>query len=203
MPEPLDAYRIVQRALEQHGQAASPSLSIELDELFAEHRQMVLTLCRKMLGDDERALEVAQEAQLVAYTKLADFEPGTRFSTFVYGIARNLCRNARRKRADLLAEDGLIDPGDPSRPVLSGMLREEREALIRDAAAAVLEPLEQEAVHLRYVEGLSQQQITEILGLDGTGGRGLLQRCRRKLGREVRRRLEDMGHGASFLHSKM
>ena len=75
----------------------------------------------------------------------------------------------------------------------------ERAEVIRAAAVAVLDEVEQEAVYLRYAEGMGQEQITEILGLtNATGARGVLQRCRRKLTRELRRRLAELGHGPSF-----
>jgi RNA polymerase sigma factor (sigma-70 family) len=83
--------------------------------------------------------------------------------------------------------------------VLSRLRERERRELLRVAAAAVLDPREQEAVQLRYVDGLSQDSITALLGLEGSGARGLLQRCRRKLGQELRRRLDAMGHGPSFV----
>ena len=55
------------------------------------------------------------------------------------------------------------------------------------------------AGYLRYVEGLSQEEITVILRLESaTGGRGLLQRCRRKLERELREELARIGHRSTF-----
>ena len=70
------------------------------------------------------------------------------------------------------------------------------------AAKRGLTSEEQEAVYLRYVEGMPQDAITEMLGLEGSGARGLLQRCRRKLGRELRDQLEQMGHGTSFIRTR-
>lgn len=197
--DPDEAWRIVQRALAQHGSSPTPSLSVELDALFAQHQGMLRSLCRRLVSDPQRAEEIAQDAQLVAYRKLGEFERGRRFSTWVYGIARNLALNAGRRKVELLAEDGVLEGIDDARTVLSEMLADERDELLREASAAVLDDQEQEAVHLRYGEGLSQEQITEILGLPGTGARGLLQRCRRKLAAEIERRLAERGHGRSFL----
>ena len=102
----------------------------------------------------------------------------------------------------MLVDDGVLDAEDPASSVMASLRRHEREELMRAASVAVLTEQEQEAVHLRYVEGMSQQRITEVLRLDAkTGARGLLQRCRRKLERELRRRLELMGHGSSFIRT--
>lgn len=170
-----------------------------LNRLFSAHTEAVRATCRAMVRDGALADELAQEALLVAWQKLPEFRGDAAFGTWLYAIARNVCRNALRRRRDALTEDGVLDPDDPTATALSRMQREEREALLRDAAAAVLSPEEQEAVHLRYVEQVSQDAITDLLGVtDASGARGLLQRCRRKLERELRRRLEALGHGTSF-----
>ena len=71
-------------------------------------------------------------------------------------------------------------------------------------ATATLSPLEQEAVHLRYVEGLPQDRITEILGItQASGARGVLQTCRRALTRELRSALAELGHGTSFFRESL
>lgn len=176
------------------------ALHLALEELFALHAPAVRGACRRMQRDPALAEDLAQEALLLAWQKLPEFRGESSFSTWLWGITRNLCLNAARKRRDTLTEDGVLDPGDPQAGALSEMQREEREELLRGASEAVLTPLEQEAVYLRYVEMLSQETITEVLGIqEASGARGVLQRCRRKLERELRRRLEELGHGSSFV----
>lgn len=170
------------------------------EALFAAHQDRVQRLCLRMTGDPERARELAQDTFLVAYARLPSYRGEGSFWAWLFGIARFTCLRAREKRQDLLTEDGLFDPSDPAGGVLLALRRQEREALLAAAAAAVLDPLEQEAIHLRYVENVEVEQITAILGLtDRSGARGLLQRCRRKLDRELRRRLLELGHGSSLL----
>jgi RNA polymerase sigma-70 factor (ECF subfamily) len=174
----------------------------EIDALFASHQDVVYATCLRAVGRPERARELAQDAMLIAYRKLPSFRGEASFGTWLYAIARNLCRRHHSKRKDVLVEDGVLDSEDPASGVMASLRRHEREELMRAASVAVLTEQEQEAVHLRYVEGMSQQRITEVLGIDAkTGARGLLQRCRRKLERELRRRLEEMGHGSSFVRT--
>lgn len=182
------------------GQAsATPSLGVELEELFEQHRPRIYALCLRMSGDPQRAEELTQETLAVAWERLDGFEGRARFSTWIHGIARNLCANNTRKRKELLTFDGLVQLDDPTAPVLAQLVAQEREELLLAAASAVLEPGEQEVVWLRYGEGLGQEQITRLLDLPGTGARGVLQRCRRKLANEVRRRLAELGRGSSFV----
>ncbi len=183
---------------------ADPALVDKLDGLFAAQQPRIYRLCLRMVGDPERAQELAQDAMLTAYRSLPGYRGDSTFSTWLYGIARNLCLNSIRRRGELLSADGVIEVGDPGRSALSELRLHEREALLTAASQAVLDPLEQEAVYLRYVEGMPQDRITEVLGIeDKSGARGILQRCRRKLQREIRARLALLGHGSSFIRGTM
>ena len=199
-PGPETEFRVVARAQNVVGEGAlvTPTLSADLDRLFEAYRPRLHALCLRILKDEARAEDILQEALLVAYKKLPDYEGNARFGTWIYSITRNLCFNAVRKRSEQLSDDGIIEPASVEMDTLALLQREEREALIIQASRE-LSPLEQEAIYLRYVEGLPQQQITELLNLSGSGARGLLQRCRRRLRREVQARLTELGHGESFI----
>lgn len=185
----------------EEGGPVPADLARALDELFAASQVRVYAVCRTIVGDPERARDLAQEAMLTGLRSLHTFRGDSTFGTWMYGIARYLCFNAVRRKGEVLTEDGVLETDEPGANVLSRLRRAEREELLRQAAAT-LDPLEQEAIHLRYVEGVPQERITELLGLDSaTGARGLLQRCRRRLGRELRARLVEMGHGPSFFWS--
>jgi RNA polymerase sigma-70 factor (ECF subfamily) len=183
---------------------ADPALIERLDGLFAAQQPRIYRLCLRMVRNPEQAQDLAQDAMLTAYRSLHKYRGESSFPTWLYGIARNLCLNAIRRRGELLSEDGLIEVNDPGRGALSQLRQHEREALLTAASQAVLDPLEQEAVYLRYVEGMPQDNITEVLGIqDKSGARGVLQRCRRKLQREIRERLALLGHGSSFIRGTM
>lgn len=179
---------------------AVEGLVARVNALFAAHQQVVYATCRRAVGSPELAVELAQESLLRAYQKLPTYRGEASFRTWLVAIARYECANAIRKRGELLSEDGVIEPTDVASSALSKLRRAEREALVRDAAAAVLDPDEQEVITLRYVEQVPLEQIEALLGLTGaSGARGVLQRCKRKLGRELERRLAELGHGSSFL----
>lgn len=202
-PGPGTELRIARRdgAVRDLGGDRSPSLRADLDRLFEAHRGRVRVLCLRMVGDEARAEELVQEALLVAYRQLPDFDGRARFGTWIYGIARNLCLNAVRKRGELLSEDGVVEVGDGARDVLRGLQREERLALVRRVVSRTLDGREQEVAHLRYVEEVPLARIDGILGLGGSGSRAVLQRSRRKLTAALRRELEALGHGESLLRS--
>lgn len=175
-------------------------LMAQVDALFAAHQDLVYAICLRMVGDPERAMDLAQDSLFTAYRRLTGFRGEGSFRAWLVQIARYSCLNAIRKRGELLSEDGVLEVSDPASSVLTRLRRHEREELLRQAAAAALDDTEQEVVYLRYTEGLPLARITELLELPGaSGARGVLQRCRRKLGVEVRRRLAELGHGSSFV----
>ncbi len=186
------------------GASIDPQLVAQVDAMFAQQQPRIYRLCLRMVGEPERARDLAQDAMLTAYRKLPDFRGEAAFGTWLYGIAKHLCLNAIRRRGEVLSEDGVIEVDDPACGALRQLRQNERESLVIEASRAVLDPLEQEAVYLRYVEGMPQDRISEVLNLtDKSGARGLLQRCRRKLQREMRERLALLGHGSSFVRGTM
>jgi len=180
------------------GEAVTASHQVDLDRLFSAHRDRVYRLGLALVGDPQRAEELVQDTLETAWKKLPEFQGN--FGPWIFGIARMRARNLRRKKGELLSDDGLVDPTSPAAGALRLLERHEREALLA-AAAATLTAEEQEVVHLRYVEELPLARIDALLGLPGSGARGALQRCKRKLRAELERRLEALGRGRSFLGS--
>ena len=189
---------VIERAGALDGAQATPSLSADLDRLFGTHEDQIHRLCIRMVGDPDRAREITQETLLVAWTRIDEFEGRARFGTWIHSIARNLCFNAIRKRKDMLTADGILEAESAEASVFAQLRQAERKEVVLQAASAVLTDEEQEAVWLRYGEGVGQDAITRIMGLEGSGARGLLQRCRRKLTRELRKRLIELGHASTF-----
>ena len=179
----------------------SRSLTTDLDRLFAAHRPSILRLCQRMTRDPQRAEELVQEALLVAHDKFPHLQEGVRFSTWIYGIARNLCLNAVRKRADLLTADGVMEPEDNAVDALRLLRRQER-ARVLSEASQILSATEQEVVHMRYVMELPLDRIEDVLHLDTGQARLVLQRSKRRLQRELRRRLAELGHGPSLFQTQ-
>lgn len=154
-----------------------------VEELFERYDERVYAWCFRFCRDHERALDLAQEAQLEAFASLASFEGRSRFSTWLFTVTRYRClRSVRRPRLlvdDALEPDTLAGSGPgPDAEVEHRLEARRLAALIRDT----LDEREQQALWLRCEEGLPVETITEMLGLDsGSGARGLLQTARRRL----------------------
>src|SRR6202022_437625 len=97
------------------------------EDLLRRHRAPLFTFLLRMLGDRERAEDLAQETFLRIVKGAQAWEHRARFQTWLYTIARNLCvdqsRRDRFRRADSrdrpgpAAEPAMVDSvaaGDPS-----------------------------------------------------------------------------------------
>lgn len=142
--------------------------------LYALYKDRVFTVCLRVCGNHEDALDAAQETLVTLARRIADFEHRSRFSSWVYRIAVNSSIDVRRRRLDAprggvqtrLGEDGdwhhegndSIPGQDPVRAV------QRNEALDAVQNALVhINPRFSSLLVLRYVQGLSYEEISETL----------------------------------------
>ena len=169
------------------------------DELVIKHKDRIFNLCYRFLGDYEEANDSAQEAFVKAYGSLNAFRLDSAFSTWLYRIAVNTCKNklgsaayrAKRKTVSLdnpgKNEDGPlpveIQNGTPS-PLIR-MEEKEKMALVQKALDTL--PTEfKMVVTLRDVEGLSYEDIAEITGLHLGTVKSRIARARTELRNKLR-----------------
>lgn len=199
-PAPTALRELVARARRPDAtEADEAALRRAVEALFLESHDRIYRYCCHLLRDPSRAADLTQETFLTAWRRLDSYEGNGSFHGWLHGVARNLCLHANARPGELL-EDEVFEPTDPSRSALSELRSHERRALVQEACRAALDPVEQEAVVMRYELGLPVEEITAALHLrDASGARGLLQTCRRKLQRELARRLEALGARRSVL----
>jgi len=122
----------------------------------------------RVLGSEEEARDVAQEAFLKAYRGLGAFKQEARFSSWLYQIALNLCRDRlrrRRTRASVsleeLEEAGpvLVEPRPGAHELA---LQNDLASRVRRAVAALSEE-QREVVILKEYEGLTFLEIAQAL----------------------------------------
>lgn len=161
-------------------------------ELVTRYRDAVYLWCFRYTRDRDHALDLSQDVMATVWEKIGTFEGRSKFSSWLFAVTRNRCIDASR-RVDLLEDE--FEAGeirDPS-PLPDAMLEAGRDEdwLLRTIRAE-LEPQEQQAIWLRCVERMPVDDVTRILGVDGTSGaRAVLQRARRKLRAALERRTGD------------
>ncbi len=127
-------------------------------ELVLRHQSGVRSFLRHLTrGDAALADDLAQDTFITAHRNLAQFRNTSALSTWLFGIAHNHWRNARRRQR----EHDELDPNHADDPVdATG-----RSDLKQDLASALqhLTSDEQLALHLGFHQGLSHHEIAALL----------------------------------------
>lgn len=138
--------------------------------LVDEHQRYVYHLALRVLKDENEALDLTQETFVRAWTALPNFRGQSRFRTWLYRIATNLCYNRlpglRRSLNDL--GDDVMDqiPETTSHP--DNPVHETEANEIRKHLHHAIEALEENyrlLITLRYQYELSYEEIASTLNL--------------------------------------
>lgn len=162
------------------------------NEIVLLYEGKVFGLVYRMLGNRSEAEDVAQDVFITVFKAIDQFRGESKFSTWLYRIATNHCKNRRKllaRRMEQVSEvldeaterthAGAVGKGTSAslgRPdeILEGF---EAERLLQEAVAA-LDDEQRTLLVLRDVEGLSYQEIVEITGLPEGTVKSRLHRAR-------------------------
>ena len=164
------------------------------DSLVRRYDQSILRLALHMLGNEQDAQDVHQEAFLKAYRHLVNFRFECSFYTWLYRIATNLCldhlrrRKSRREDASTVIDsngdemDLLANVSDDR--ALANPARElERKFMAQRIgdALSTLTPRERMVFELKHYQGLKLRAIGEMLSTTEETAKNTLFRATRKL----------------------
>jgi len=158
--------------------------------LVDKYGPSIFNLAYRMTGSAPDAEDLAQEAFLQAYARLADFRVGARFHPWLYTIALNLCRNHLRRKALVRwlplqprpqdEQPVTIEPPDRALDPEQALLDKEGGERLQRALQA-LSPKYREVFLLRQAQDLSYEEIAQITGLPLGTVEVRLFRARKKL----------------------
>lgn len=130
--------------------------------LYERYRDKVFGTAWRILGEYHAAADLTQEVFVKLHGELGRFKFESRFSTWLFRVAVNHALNRAEETARRARLPGrAARDGRPAAP--SGEGRPVDEAVAR--AIARLSPKLRAVVGLRYLEGLSYEEIAEVLGL--------------------------------------
>lgn len=169
------------------------------DKLVLKHKNKLFNLCYRLLGDYQEANDSAQETFIKVYESLKKFRFQSAFSTWLYQIAVNTCKNKlkssayrQKKRMVSLDNPGSPDKSQPAMELqdetyspVTELEKKERLRMVQEAINTL--PTEQkEVVTLRDIEGLSYEEIVEITGFNLGTVKSRLARARLDLRKKLR-----------------
>jgi RNA polymerase sigma-70 factor (ECF subfamily) len=151
--------------------------------LLHRYRDRILNLAYQLLGQRDDAEDVAQEAFTQAFRNIASYRGEAQFYTWLYRITVNLCLGRKRRTRKNETFDEEQDAAHRSGPA-----QVETRLAVEQALRELSEPL-RVALVLREMQGLSYEEIAEILYVPIGTVRSRLSEARRKF-REVWEREE-------------
>ena len=148
--------------------------SMAFGELMQAHQDKIYTLCYRMTGNAEDAADLTQEVFLSAWRSLSRFQEQSSFGNWISRMATHasidfLRREMRRQVLSMTMEEDSEERQAqvPDERYSPHRLLEQKEArqAVADALAA-LSPEHRQVLVLREMEGLSYQEVGQLLDLE-------------------------------------
>ena len=175
------------------------------DLLVLKYQHKIFGLVSRYLRDSSEIQDVAQEAFIKAYRALPNFRGDSAFYTWLYRIAINtakkhlMSKSRRPPGTDIDVEDAQYFEGDsPLRDIENPentLYAEELKQVVASAMNKLPEDL-CTAVTLREFEGLSYEDIADVMECPVGTVRSRIFRAREAIDREVKLQMQGLGHGA-------
>lgn len=164
------------------------------EELVLRYQSRLITVLEQLVQKRDVAEDLAQEVFMRVFRARKSYQPGAKFSTWLFTIANNVASNALRSlsrrreinispRAD---RDTAPHPLDQLALDASGMMptrqldRSERAEMVQGAIQSLGER-QRLALMLSKFEGMSYAEIGETMGLSSQAVKSLLSRARGNL----------------------
>ncbi len=157
--------------------------------LVDRYKEAVYGAAYARTGNFQDAQDIAQEAFILAYRRLASLHAPCRFASWLYTIVCNLCRDHFRTRRKMLplregASPTLSDPAD----------EHDRRTLHRhiQRAIAALSEIHRETVTLYYIDGYTCDEVGRFLDVPSGTVKRRLSDARKQLKKEMTDMVRDM-----------
>lgn len=165
------------------------------EEIVARYQGRLVNILRHLVGSHEQAEDLAQDVFLRVYRSRKTYEPGAKFSTWLFTIANHAASNALRDRSrrreitlQTTHDSGPLGarPFDKTLQASSGLMpaRQLAKAEMREIVRMSLESLSERqrmAVLLSKFEGMSYAEIAEVMEITPQALKSLLSRARENL----------------------
>lgn len=169
------------------------------NRLVLKYKDMVFSLCFRLIGDYDEANDCAQDVFIKVYENISSFKFRSAFSTWLYRIAVNICKNYLssskfRLRKRMISLNGINNKSNTSEKPKTAVIdvpdnssnpekiyeKKEKEEIIQNAINSMAQK-EKILVVLRDIEGKSYEEIVDITGIKIGTVKSRLARARQEL----------------------
>jgi RNA polymerase sigma-70 factor (ECF subfamily) len=163
-----------------------------LETLFRRHQTRVAAWCYRFTGDRTLAADLAQDIFAKAYASLGSFRSDSKFTTWLYVIARNRWRDELRSRQSRPREApeeamGFAEPASDN-AALAALDAHDARRVVHTLMEQSLDELEKQVMTLHYGHEMRLDAITALLGLtNASGAKAYIVSARRKLSAAIKK----------------
>jgi RNA polymerase sigma-70 factor (ECF subfamily) len=160
---------VLVKTLELETAAAPVEAALDLAIVYRRHARDVMRWATRLLGRPQEAADVTQEVFCVVHRKLGSFRPQSgRLTTWLFRITENVVRARRRKERVvrwLFGERELPVDVPADAPLPDAQLAAQRDTALVYRALEALKEEDRTALVLFELEGMSGEQVAELMGL--------------------------------------
>ena len=161
----------------------------DFEKLVTAYEKNVYNIALRMVGDPDDAADMTQETFIKAYRALSSFRGDSKFSSWLYRIASNVCLDFLRSRSrHPQVSLSTVDEDDRATFELPDMRQNPEEQLMKklgmEAVRRGLEQLpeqQRQMLVLRELGGLSYAELAQTLGLEEGTVKSRIFRARKRL----------------------
>ena len=147
--------------------------------LYEHYHSAMVALAYSVLGNRDLADEAAQETFATACQKLGTLRHSDKFAGWLASICRNTARNILRSKRK-------TEAWNFQKRTENENIEEDRRDLIREAVGK-LRSADRELIVMRYYDGFSQAQISNVLDISPSAVNGRLVRAKQKIAMYLKR----------------
>ncbi len=163
-----------------------------LNEIMHRYKERIYRLTWRYVGNEDAALDVTQETFTKLYFNIDKYDPAYKFSTWLFQIAVNLCRDHLRKNKnharnislDAMNEGGSGDWLRSDENIEAGLLSRQQMTLLRREIDLLPDTLK-EAFILFAVEERTQAECAQILNVSAKTVETRVYRARKILSEKL------------------
>lgn len=160
------------------------------EQLIKSYQKMAYNVAYRVMGNEEDAKDMTQEALIKVYRNLKSFRMDASFSTWLYRIVMNTCKDALRKRkTKVISLDQTYDTGDGEMQweLEDEGLKPDEKLIQKETQEEVQEALQEVGennrivIVLRDIKGLTYSEIADVIDIAEGTVKSRLNRGRKEL----------------------
>ena len=163
------------------------------DELYTRYAARIYTLCRRYLGDDDKAKDLMQETFIQALDKIQTFRYTGKGSLYgwIRRIAINRALNQIKRQRWRTVSLNLMTHDKVQEPTEEEMVSIPQEKLLEWISK--LPDVRRTVFNLYCIDGYSHREIGGMLGISEKGSASILAKARKQLKEEIKHYLKGLG----------